>query len=221
MVVTIGCHLVMLMGLLRPVGRRAEVPREVENDQAALKVRFISPSRRMPLPPVSPALRLVGVPSSVPPKAWLKEKMPPPAQRVMHTAARPPEADAVSASPAPIAPDGTDAHDQYTSSQASTADGGFRERMLHAQHSQGIRGVPGSDRRFAQGIELTDPMDQGVGSVMRGAQRLFGVTNHHCIDVEAWQHLSPDELKARHLSAADVEKESEKYNCNRPLGLNF
>ncbi|MFC4529101.1 hypothetical protein ISN76_18840 [Dyella halodurans] len=64
-------------------------------------------------------------------------------------------------------------------------------------------------------------MDQGIGSVMRSAQRLFGVTNRHCIDVDVWQHLSPDELKDRHLTAADVERESEKYNCNRPLGLNF
>ncbi|WP_239951097.1 hypothetical protein [Dyella terrae] len=64
-------------------------------------------------------------------------------------------------------------------------------------------------------------MNQGIGSVMRNAQRLFGVTNHHCIDVDVWQHLTPDELKERHLTAADVEKESQKYNCNRPLGLNF
>lgn len=93
--------------------------------------------------------------------------------------------------------------------------------MINAQHSQGIRGVPGTDRRFAPGIDLTDPMDQGVGSLVRGAQRLFGVTNRHCIDVDVWQHLTPDELKERHLTAAEVEKQSEKYNCNRPLGLNF
>ncbi len=100
-------------------------------------------------------------------------------------------------------------------------DGGFRDRMLNAQHSQGVRGVPGSDRRVVPGIELTDPMSQGVGSVVRSAQRLFGVTSHHCIDVDVWQHLTPDELIERHLTAADVEKESQKYNCNRPLGLNF
>jgi hypothetical protein len=71
------------------------------------------------------------------------------------------------------------------------------------------------------GVELTNPRDQGIGSVMRSAQRLFGVTNHHCVDVGVWQHLTEDELKDRHLSAADVEKASQKYNCNRPLGLSF
>jgi hypothetical protein len=52
-------------------------------------------------------------------------------------------------------------------------------------------------------------------------QRLFGVTNHHCIDVEVLQSLTPAELAARHLSPADVQKEGEKYACNKPLGLSF
>lgn len=93
--------------------------------------------------------------------------------------------------------------------------------MSDAQHSQGIRGVPGSDRRVVQGIQLTDPMNQGIGAVVRSAQRLFGVTNRHCIDVEVWQQLSPEELIARHLTEEDVKNESEKYECNRPKGLNF
>ena len=93
--------------------------------------------------------------------------------------------------------------------------------MRDAQTSQGIRGVPGSDRRVVQGIQLTDPMKQGVGAVVRSAQRLFGVTQRHCIDVEVWQQLSPEERIARHLTADDVKNESEKYDCNRPKGLSF
>jgi len=93
--------------------------------------------------------------------------------------------------------------------------------MSDAQNAQRIRGVPGTDRRVAPGIELTAPMDQGIGSVLRNAQRLFGVSNRHCIDVDVWRHLSPDQLKDRHLTAADVERESDKYQCNRPPGLNF
>jgi hypothetical protein len=90
-----------------------------------------------------------------------------------------------------------------------------------AQHAQRIRGIPGSDTPVASGIQSTDPMNQGVGAVMRSTQRLFGITDRHCIDVEVWQSLSPDELTARHLSPADVRREGDKYNCNRPLGLNF
>lgn len=70
-------------------------------------------------------------------------------------------------------------------------------------------------------MQMTDPMNQGIGAVLRNTQRLFGVTNKHCIDVEVWQSLSPDELVARHLSPADVQHANEKYGCNRPLGLSF
>ncbi|QNK02125.1 hypothetical protein [Dyella telluris] len=100
-------------------------------------------------------------------------------------------------------------------------DGGFRDRMRNAQHVQDIHGVPGSDRAVAPGMALINPMDQGIGAVVRNAQRLFGVADHHCIDVDVWLHLSADELIARHLTVADVDKVSEKYHCNRPMGLNF
>lgn len=111
--------------------------------------------------------------------------------------------------------------DRSVTSQVNAGDGGFQQRLLNAQHSQGVRGIPGSDTPISPGIQLTDPMNQGVGAVMRDTQRLFGISNRHCIDVEVWQSLSADELSARHLSPADVRREGEKYNCNRPLGLNF
>ncbi|HEY4091700.1 MAG TPA: hypothetical protein VGN46_09315 [Luteibacter sp.] len=68
---------------------------------------------------------------------------------------------------------------------------------------------------------MTDPRNQGIGAVMRNAQRLFGVTNKHCIDVEVWSSLSTEELVARHLTPADVKAANAKYECNRPLGLSF
>ncbi|RDS79151.1 hypothetical protein DWU98_19295 [Dyella monticola] len=64
-------------------------------------------------------------------------------------------------------------------------------------------------------------MDQGIGAVARTAQRLFGVTNHHCIDVEVLKSLAPEELIARHVSVDEVNAEAEKYNCYHPLGLSF
>lgn len=205
MVVAIGCHLILLMALLRPATPRTDMTSATESSAAALKARFVSLQRVTPMPQ----------------KTSVTEKMPPPAKHVTQVAVHPPQAGSTGVPSPPVAPDTPSAPDQYTSGQATTGDGGFRDRILNAEHSQGVRGVPGSDRRIAPGIELTDPMNQGVGSVVRSAQRLFGVTNHHCIDVDVWQHLSPDELKERHLTAADVEKESQKYNCNRPLGLNF
>jgi len=57
--------------------------------------------------------------------------------------------------------------------------------------------------------------------MMRKAQRLFGVTSHHCTDVDAWRRLSPEQLAAMHMTERDVERANEKYECNRPMGLAF
>jgi hypothetical protein len=95
------------------------------------------------------------------------------------------------------------------------------EAVRPANARAGIGGVPGSDMRFVPGIRLTDPMKQGIGAVTRKVQRLFGVTNHHCIDVDVWRHLTPQELSARHISSGDVDKIDEKYDCNRPPGLSI
>nr|WP_199043297.1 hypothetical protein [Dyella sp. ASV24] len=211
MVVAIGCHLILLMALLRPAAPRTDMTSAMESSEAVLKARFVSLRRLTPMPPASP----------VPRKTSVKERTSTPAHHITQAAIPPIQTGSISVPSPPVAPDTPSAPDSYTSGQTTMGDGGFRDRMLNAQHSQGVRGVPGSDRRVVPGIELTDPMSQGVGSVVRSAQRLFGVTSHHCIDVDVWQHLTPDELIERHLTAADVEKESQKYNCNRPLGLNF
>lgn len=100
-------------------------------------------------------------------------------------------------------------------------DGGFRQRLLDAQHSSDIHGLPGSDFRLAAGIQLIDPAKQGVGAVMRRAQRLFGIPSRHCIDIDTWKTLTPVELIARHLTPRAVEEANQKYQCNRPLGLSF
>ncbi|WP_429197305.1 hypothetical protein [Luteibacter sp. W1I16] len=108
-----------------------------------------------------------------------------------------------------------------TGNEATSGDGGFQERLRNAQSSTRIRGVPGSDIRVAPGIRLIDPMNQGVGALMRNAQRLFGVANRHCIDVEIWRSLSPEERIVRHISSSDVAKIDEEYKCDKPPGLSF
>lgn len=103
----------------------------------------------------------------------------------------------------------------------SSNDGGFLERLHNAQRSHSIHGVPGSDTHYAHGIHLVDPMNQGIGAVMRTTQRAFGITSSHCVDVDVWRHLTPQELSARHISLDDVDKADAKYRCNDPPGLHF
>lgn len=210
MAVAIGCHLGLLLALLGPAAPGAVMTPVREGDELALKLRFVSSPRITSMPSASPARH-----------APAKERTSPSVKRITRVALPTQDADAISASPPPVVASAPVTIGDEVNPPFIAGDGGFRDRMFNAQHSQGIHGVPGSDRRVAPGIELANPMDQGIGSVVRGAQRLFGVTNRHCIDVDVWLHMSPDELKDRHLTVADVEKESETYHCNRPLGLNF
>lgn len=100
-------------------------------------------------------------------------------------------------------------------------DRGFMARLRAAKRADVVHGVPGSDASYVPGIHLIDPMDQGIGAVLRKAQRAFGITSSHCIDVDVWSHLTPEQLSARHVSPRDVARVEARYHCNEPSGLHF
>lgn len=100
-------------------------------------------------------------------------------------------------------------------------DGGFIARLRAAKRADVIHGVPGSDASYVPGIHLVDPMNQGIGAVLRKAQRAFGITSSHCVDVDVWSHLTPEQLSARHVSPRDVARVEARYHCNEPPGLHF
>lgn len=105
---------------------------------------------------------------------------------------------------------------------SSSEDGGFRARLRDARRAGSVRGVPGmAAGHYVPGIRLVDPRDQGVAAAMRKLQRAFGITSSHCVDVDVWRHLPPEELAARHLSPRDVDRTAERYHCSEPLGLHF
>lgn len=103
----------------------------------------------------------------------------------------------------------------------AVGDGGFADRLRQASRSYSVGPLPGSDTPRVSGIRLIDPKTQGIAATMLQAQRLFGITNHHCIDVDVWNNMTPRELAAYHISPSDVAKVDAKNNCNRPLGLSF
>jgi hypothetical protein len=224
MAVAIGCHGFLLAIILRPASDPRDPLAVVVDESSSLELNFILP-------------RPTSARSSAPQTAELAGRRGRPANLWRSSQARHLDADATRADKRPTnAPSSAEttapstdpvvspnhvATDRQGAFSSPSGDGGFRDRLLDAQHSTGVPNIPGSDHRIAHGIQLTDPMNQGVGAVMRDTQRLFGVTNRHCIDVEVWQSLSPDELSARHLTPDDVRSEGEKYNCNRPLGLSF
>lgn len=212
MVVVISCHLGLLMLLLRPAISCRNATPAARNYWSALNLRFIRQPRPASLRMALPAFQTVVSTLHVRATPSRRPSGPLRVPRAAHVAAPPSETHS---SNAPTTPS------QYQGNEASTSDGGFQERLRIAQHSDAVRGVPGSDTPYAPGVRLIDPMNQGMGAVMRKVQRLFGVANRHCIDVDAWRQLTPQELSARHISTRDVDGIDEEYDCNRPPGLSF
>lgn len=214
MVVVLSCHLGLLTLLLRPAIPDQDTTPAARSNSLGLNLRFI----RQPQSPPFLHLALLPAPQLIAPTPRIhgtpqrRPSAPLPVQRAAQGAAPPSETQATS-TPA--------ASNQYSGNEASTSDGGFHERLLNAQHSYTVRGVPGSDTPHVAGIHLVDPMNQGIDAAMRKVQRLFGVASRHCIDVDAWRQLTPQELSARHIAPGDVDRIDEKYDCNRPPGLSF
>ncbi|MET0328989.1 MAG: hypothetical protein ABW163_09500, partial [Luteimonas sp.] len=201
----ISLHLAGLLLLLQvPDGPRLLAPR-VEPDPTALRIRFIRPSATSSPspPPTAPSSSTVAIPT---PTAPSLARVGPARIRTPKLTTTPPTQPAanIESPPAPfpaVAP--TIA---IISSPSAPGDGGFQQRLRDAQHKAGVRALPGSDVHRAPGIQLIDPMKQGIGAIMRDTQRLFGVTNPHCIDVDVWAHISPEQRIERHVSLADIRR---------------
>ncbi|WP_157956576.1 hypothetical protein [Dyella sp. C11] len=85
--------------------------------------------------------------------------------------------------------------------------------MRHDQNPGVAANLPGSDRPMVHGIQLADPATQGIKPVVNWMQRHFGVPDKHCIDVDAWRMMTPQQLLDRHMSPDDVEKEAQRHRC--------
>jgi hypothetical protein len=207
LVVVISCHLGLLMLLLRPVVFHRNATPFARQDPRALRLRFFR--RSQPALPPLPVRRSFEPAGHGHATSSAKSSKLPAVQPAAHIDTQPLETRSIRA------------RNQDASEDDSTSDGGFQERLRKAQHAYSLHGVPGSDTPSAPGIRLVDPMSQGIGAVMRTAQRAFGIKNRHCIDVDVWRHLTPQELIARHVSPGDMDKVDEKYDCNTPPGLPF
>lgn len=202
--IALSLHLMLLLLVLRPAaGGRSHASSGPGNRQV-LHVRLLSRRPARPsVPVVLPTLRMAA--SSV---------------RIRSAQSRHLSSQAATQRPERISLP-LDAPIGYTGNRHEVGDGGFHKRLGEAQGAAAIHGVPGSSRPFVAGIHLIDPGEQGTDAVMRKAQRLFGITNRHCMDIAAWRQLTPRELDAQHLSLGDLDQIAEKYHCNAPLGLSF
>jgi hypothetical protein len=201
----LSLHLVLLVLVLCLAGREPARLAGRRGAEESLRLRLLAQDR---LPPVSLKVSATTAVKHIR-RAMDQTAHRMPAPRVVKQA---PSPTLMVARPPDLPATATDDH----------ADGGFSERLLKAQQgSAAARQLPGSDRPLVSGIELVDRDMQGIGALARKAQRLFGIADRHCIDVNVWQHLTPRELSERHISPSEVDRVNDAYHCNRPPGLSF
>lgn len=214
-VVAIGGHIWLGLFLLRPASVWRPSIKSSDDTASALELRFIrGPHSSVPhrlVKPVSHTRRSAFAGTS--PHSRLA-----PSQAVRLIPGRSPDSNEVQTASSRLV---ISTPDLRGIERNTVDDGGFAARLHAAQRADVVHGVPGSDATYAPGIHLIDPMDQGIGAVMRTTQRAFGITSRHCIDVDVWKHLSPGQLAARHISPGNVASAEAKYHCDAPLGLHF
>jgi hypothetical protein len=182
-------------------GHRADVQR--------LQLRFLRKQATSHRHPTEPALRAIATRSPAQPGHKTPSSKPAAVQ------------DASPAGPVMARPVVSEAAVAPANNPGVEGDGGFHQRLFQSQGLSATRAVPGSDAPLVAGIHLADPASQGIGAVARKAQRLFGITNRHCIDVATWRNLTPQERSDRHISSDELDRLDEEYHCNAPMGLAF
>jgi hypothetical protein len=206
-VVVISLHLGMLMILLRgAVSPWRESFKEARSAHDILNVRFIAVSASA-TPKVVKAFSRATVRTS--PVRMRERSMP----RKVMPAGNPP---VVAAEPDPGAATPWDTRSDAQSAVVAGGSGYMAGGDLLRGVTKGSRPgdhLPGSDQAIVAGIQLTDPKKQGARNVVHRLQELFGVPDHHCVDVDAWRGMSIQELVDLHISPEDVQRTAEEHKC--------
>lgn len=192
----IGLHLGILWLLQRPATPRLPSTNTAADARTGLRIRFL----HIPLEPPHQQVRNDPRPSIPAPKHSA------PARKTV-TAGEP--------APAATKPTASTAGRLDWSLPSGDADHGY---IAHGPgdgtgFGHSATRIPGSGAAVVPGIRMIDPRTQGVAGAVRAVQALFGVADHHCVDVEAWRSLSTEELLDRHISPAQVYRTAETYHC--------
>lgn len=86
------------------------------------------------------------------------------------------------------------------------ADPGYARDNVHLPGStQPVHGMPV--------FRMVDPKMQGIAGAVRRVQRLFGIPDSHCVDVDVWRHMTVAERLAKHIDDARIEQTAADYQC--------
>ena len=77
--------------------------------------------------------------------------------------------------------------------------------------------LPGAgDFKGAPHFRMVDPKMQGLAGVIHFIGGLAGAVDRHCLDLDAWQAMTPEERIENHVSEEDMDKIKESYDCKAP-----
>ncbi len=202
-------HAILLGSLFLPVAPMVRTPKLDAHD-AALQVRFYFPIKVRHTPQAT-AIRGDEITQPVaekqgPTRASIPEEDS--ATRPAHASPRIGQVDPPASPAAAVSlPSGTD----YIPGGGALGQGG--EKPLGRQSLR----VPGdSTAPHAPRFRMVDPRTQGIGGVVRFIGGLTGAVDSHCLDLEAWQGMTPAERIANRVSSDDMQKIADRYDCRAP-----
>lgn len=73
--------------------------------------------------------------------------------------------------------------------------------------------LPGALLPGAPRFRMVDPEAQGVAGFVRFLGSFTGAVDRHCLDLDAWRGMTPEERIAAHVSPADLEAIESRYRC--------
>jgi hypothetical protein len=78
--------------------------------------------------------------------------------------------------------------------------------------------LPGSPKvTGAPNLKMVDPRTQGLAGMVRILGSVTGAIDKHCLDLDAWQGMSPEERIAHHVTQADMARAREEHGCTTDL----
>lgn len=184
--------LLLPMGAWRLWGAKRS---SVQSD--ALSLRFIAMPLLVPIPPRPHVLPPTHATASTRrPRIAASEKSEPPSPSASDTSIPPSPVDDASGSMPAYIPGGG----------RFAADPGFTRDNVHLPGgAQPVRGAPV--------LRMADPKMQGIAGAVRTVQRLFGIPDSHCVDVDVWRGMTTSERIAKHIDDARIEETAARYHC--------
>ena len=94
--------------------------------------------------------------------------------------------------------------------------GTFQQRATAQFGRQNVR-VPGDVFvPHAPRFRMVDTRMQGLGGVVRAIGSMLGAEDPNCLNLDAWQGMTPAERIAHHVSSDKMQKIADKYHCMPP-----